>query len=284
MHSSIFWLGVWISHFVLCTYDDHIVGHTHALSRATDQISLGLFSLEIVWAFLAPSFCILLKHNLGFSMFLISIYFKYLTYDVSVVFCFLTLALSSWFFSSPNLHSQLFFLLPWWPVIYSLLPTFYLSLFNLCIPYALAVGNVFILIPACLSIFQISLSETLIIVLFLALLKLVCLSSFLAKVFQCSMISTEINLQQTDKKDKKESELLLVKEKRMVDKYLIKSGMLRFSFLLECCHPGSIPDPQLVAAMLVLVSIWYSVMPWKVQINYPISLCIVPAMLVLMTA
>ncbi|CAE1324419.1 UNC80 [Acanthosepion pharaonis] len=28
--------------------------------------------------------------------------------------------------------------------------------------------------------------------------------------------------------------------------------MLRFSFLLECCTPGSLPDPQLVAAMLVL--------------------------------
>ncbi|KAH9525120.1 Protein unc-80 [Bulinus truncatus] len=47
-------------------------------------------------------------------------------------------------------------------------------------------------------------------------------------------------------------ELVLVKEKRMVDKYVIKSGMLRFSFLLECCSPGSLPDPQLLAAMLDL--------------------------------
>ena len=46
----------------------------------------------------------------------------------------------------------------------------------------------------------------------------------------------------------------MVKEKKMVDRYLIKSGMLRFSFLLECCHPGSLPDPQMVAAMLDLVS------------------------------
>ena len=46
---------------------------------------------------------------------------------------------------------------------------------------------------------------------------------------------------------------ILVREKKLVDKFLIKSGMLRFSFLLECCHPGSIPDPQLVAAMLELV-------------------------------
>lgn len=48
----------------------------------------------------------------------------------------------------------------------------------------------------------------------------------------------------------------LVREKKMVDKFLVKSGMLRFSFLLECCRPGSLPDPQLVAAMLDLVSIF----------------------------
>ena len=41
-----------------------------------------------------------------------------------------------------------------------------------------------------------------------------------------------------------------------MDKYVIKSGMLRFSFLLECSHPGSIPDPQLVAAMLELVFVF----------------------------
>ena len=46
----------------------------------------------------------------------------------------------------------------------------------------------------------------------------------------------------------------LMREKKMVDKFLIKSGMLRFSFLMECCQPGSLPDPQMVAAMLDLVS------------------------------
>ena len=48
----------------------------------------------------------------------------------------------------------------------------------------------------------------------------------------------------------------MVREKRMVDKFLVKSGMLRFSFLMECCHPGSLPDPQLVAAMLDLVRVY----------------------------
>ncbi|KAL3872189.1 hypothetical protein ACJMK2_040132 [Sinanodonta woodiana] len=41
-------------------------------------------------------------------------------------------------------------------------------------------------------------------------------------------------------------------EKRLVDKFIVKSGMFRFSFLLECCQPGSMPDPQLLAAMLQL--------------------------------
>lgn len=49
------------------------------------------------------------------------------------------------------------------------------------------------------------------------------------------------------------AELLVVREKKLVDKYMIKSGMLRFSFLLECCQPGSFPDSQLLAAMLDLV-------------------------------
>ena len=48
-------------------------------------------------------------------------------------------------------------------------------------------------------------------------------------------------------------EMHFVREKKLVDKYIIKSGMLRFNFLLECSHPGTVPDPQLVAAMLQLV-------------------------------
>lgn len=50
-----------------------------------------------------------------------------------------------------------------------------------------------------------------------------------------------------------ENDAIIVKEKKLVDKFLIKSGMLRFSFLLECAPPGAIPDLQLIAAMLELV-------------------------------
>lgn len=45
---------------------------------------------------------------------------------------------------------------------------------------------------------------------------------------------------------------VLVKEKKVVNSSAVHAGMLRFSFLLETCQPGSFPDPQLVAATLDL--------------------------------
>ncbi|XP_036354476.1 protein unc-80 homolog isoform X2 [Octopus sinensis] len=55
-----------------------------------------------------------------------------------------------------------------------------------------------------------------------------------------------------DTTDHAENDMWFRREKKLVDQYVIKSGMMRFSFLLECCAPGSLPDPQLVAAMLTL--------------------------------
>ena len=49
-------------------------------------------------------------------------------------------------------------------------------------------------------------------------------------------------------------EVLVVKEKKLVNAFLVKSGMLRFNFMLECCQPGSLPDPHLIAALLDLVN------------------------------
>lgn len=51
----------------------------------------------------------------------------------------------------------------------------------------------------------------------------------------------------------RESEVVLLKERRLVPIEPVRQGMLRFSFLLETCTPGSVPDPQLVAAVLDLV-------------------------------
>ena len=50
------------------------------------------------------------------------------------------------------------------------------------------------------------------------------------------------------------TEVINIKEKRLVNAYAVKSGMLRFNFLLDCCQPGSIPDANLIAALLDLVS------------------------------
>lgn len=51
----------------------------------------------------------------------------------------------------------------------------------------------------------------------------------------------------------RESEVVMLKERRLVPIEPVREGMLRFSFLLETCTPGSVPDPQLVAAVLDLV-------------------------------
>ncbi len=46
----------------------------------------------------------------------------------------------------------------------------------------------------------------------------------------------------------------MVREKRLVNLYAVRCGMLRFNFLLDCCQPGSVPDAHLIAALLDLVS------------------------------
>ncbi|CAH1781834.1 unnamed protein product, partial [Owenia fusiformis] len=48
------------------------------------------------------------------------------------------------------------------------------------------------------------------------------------------------------------TEASIIKERKLVNSYAVKSGMFRFNFLLDCCTPGSVPDPPLIAAMLDL--------------------------------
>lgn len=50
----------------------------------------------------------------------------------------------------------------------------------------------------------------------------------------------------------RESEVVVLKERRLIPTEPIREGMLRFSFLLETCAPGSVPDPQLISAILDL--------------------------------
>ncbi|KAJ9574017.1 hypothetical protein L9F63_008614, partial [Diploptera punctata] len=50
----------------------------------------------------------------------------------------------------------------------------------------------------------------------------------------------------------RESEFVVLKERKLVPIMPVYNGMLRFSFLLETCQPGSVPDPHLLAAVLDL--------------------------------
>lgn len=47
----------------------------------------------------------------------------------------------------------------------------------------------------------------------------------------------------------------VLREKKLVNSYIVKSGMLRFNFMLDCCNPGTLPDAHLIAALLDLVRI-----------------------------
>jgi len=49
------------------------------------------------------------------------------------------------------------------------------------------------------------------------------------------------------------SEFVVLKERRLVNREVVKAGLLRFGFLLEITHPGSLPDAGLMAALLDLV-------------------------------
>jgi len=46
----------------------------------------------------------------------------------------------------------------------------------------------------------------------------------------------------------------VLKERKLVNPIVVKDGLMRFGFLLELTHPGSLPDAHLMAALLDLVS------------------------------
>ncbi|KAF5273419.1 hypothetical protein FQA39_LY07436 [Lamprigera yunnana] len=50
----------------------------------------------------------------------------------------------------------------------------------------------------------------------------------------------------------RESEFVVLKERKLVATQPLLNGMLRFSFLLDTCPPGSVPDPYLLTAVLDL--------------------------------
>ena len=52
-----------------------------------------------------------------------------------------------------------------------------------------------------------------------------------------------------------EANVVLVRDRKLVPEEIIRGGMARFSFLLETCPPGTLPDAQLIASILDLVGL-----------------------------
>lgn len=48
-------------------------------------------------------------------------------------------------------------------------------------------------------------------------------------------------------------ESIVIRERKLINSYAVKSGLLRFNFMLDCCNPGVLPDAHLIAALLDLV-------------------------------
>lgn len=51
----------------------------------------------------------------------------------------------------------------------------------------------------------------------------------------------------------KESEIVVLKERRLIPTKPVREGMQRFNLLLEVCVPGTVPDAQLIGAIMDLV-------------------------------
>lgn len=69
---------------------------------------------------------------------------------------------------------------------------------------------------------------------------------------------------------------MVAKESKLVNITAVKDGMLRLSFQMEACLPGTIPDPPLLAAALDLVSKNFKMILFKkiFFFSYEISLFI----------
>lgn len=52
----------------------------------------------------------------------------------------------------------------------------------------------------------------------------------------------------------RESEFIVLKERKLISTSAVLNGTMRFAFLLETCPPGSVPDANLLASVLDLVS------------------------------
>lgn len=66
-------------------------------------------------------------------------------------------------------------------------------------------------------------------------------------------MSRRNSLELSDKQ--RESEVVVLRERRLVQIEPVRTGANRLSILLETCPPGTVPDAQLLSAVLDLVII-----------------------------
>ena len=81
------------------------------------------------------------------------------------------------------------------------------------------------------------------------------LYTIIQRYFNCTELSRRTSLDGSG--EVLEANVVLVRERKLVPEEVIKGGMCRLTFLLETCPPGSLPDAQLMAAILDLVNILY---------------------------
>lgn len=88
----------------------------------------------------------------------------------------------------------------------------------------------------------------------------------------------------------RESEFIVLKERKLISTSAVLNGTMRFAFLLETCPPGSVPDANLLASVLDLVSyvfnhifIWNSIHFSIAEISKCSESCILDGMRIFCT-
>lgn len=78
----------------------------------------------------------------------------------------------------------------------------------------------------------------------------------------CTSVSDSVNFADFSRKNSldfgdnsRESEVVFLKERKLIPTGLVYNGTQRLSFLMETCPPGTVPDAFLLASSLDLVGI-----------------------------
>lgn len=79
--------------------------------------------------------------------------------------------------------------------------------------------------------------------------------NLIVEIFVCALLGFSRRSSFDYGEGSKESEIVVLKERRLIPMKPVREGMQRFNLLLEVCVPGTVPDPQLIGAIMDLVSL-----------------------------